>query len=126
MVYERVASHVGDIIRAHDPWTSDGMAKIWTVLVLRKYSKVIELWPKIVAAPMIADVGRRDERALGREFPRHGPDAARRAKLAEKVALIKSLPMEAAERVHKLMLELSSDATRAGKIAKEIVRSGQV
>lgn len=131
----KVARHVGEIIRAHDPQTSDGMAEIRAVL--SKYSEVIEPWAKAAAARMIADVGRRDEkaweensRAIGRTLREEIANAPTgqylRAKLAENVKLIKSLPTEAAERVHRLTLEAITDATRASEIAKEIARSGAV
>lgn len=131
----KVARHVGDIIKAHDPATSDGMAEIRTIL--GKYSEVIEPWAKSAAARMIADVGRRDEKAweenskaMGRSLRQEIANAPTgqylRAKLAENVKLIKSLPTEAAERVHKLTLEAITSAGRAGEIATEIARSGDV
>lgn len=47
-------------------------------------------------------------------------------RLAEQVALIKSLPIEAAQRVHALTIEGLENGTRAAEIAKEIRRSGEV
>jgi SPP1 gp7 family putative phage head morphogenesis protein len=131
----KVARHVGEIIRAHDPQTSDGMAEIRAIL--GKYSEVIEPWAKAAAARMIADVGRRDEkaweensRAMGRalraEIAKAPAGEFLRSKLSENVKLIKSLPTEAAERVHKLTLEGITNAARAGEIAQEIARSGEV
>lgn len=131
----KVARHVGEIIKAHDPATSDGMAEIRTVLA--KYAEVIEPWAKAAAARMIADVGRRDEkaweensRAMGRTLREEIASAPTgqylRERLAENVRLIKSLPIEAAERVHKLTLEGIANATRASEIAAEIARSGEV
>lgn len=131
----KVARHVGDIIKAHDPATSAGMAEIRTIL--GKYSEVIEPWAKSAAARMIADVGRRDEKAweenskaMGRSLREELANAPTgkylRAKLAENVKLIKSLPTEAAERVHKLTLEAITNAGRAGEVATEIARSGDV
>jgi SPP1 gp7 family putative phage head morphogenesis protein len=45
--------------------------------------------------------------------------------LAEQVHLIRSIPTEAAQRVHRLVIE-GHGSTRAGDIAKEIMRSGNV
>jgi len=131
----KVARHVGDIIRNHHPETSDGMAEIRAILA--KYAEVIEPWAKVAAGRMIADVGRRDEkaweansqamgRALREELANAPTGQFLRAKLAENVGLIKSLPIEAAQRVHRLTLEGINNATRAGEIAKEIGRSGEV
>lgn len=131
----KVARHVGDIIRNHRPETSDGMAEIRAILA--KYSEVIEPWAKVAAARMIADVGRRDlkaweqnSQAMGRSLREEIANAPTgqflRAKLAENVKLIKSLPTEAAQRVHNLTLEGINKATRASEIAEEIARSGEV
>jgi len=131
----KVARHVGDIIRNHKPETSDGMAEIRAILA--KYAEVIEPWAKVAAGRMIADVGRRDEKAwevnskaMGRSLREEIANAPTghflRAKLAENVKLIKSLPTEAAERVHTLTLEGINNATRSSEIAKEIARSGEV
>lgn len=49
-----------------------------------------------------------------------------RALMAEQVGLIRSIPLEAAERVHRLTIEALEDGTRAAAISKEIQRSGEV
>jgi uncharacterized protein with gpF-like domain len=49
-----------------------------------------------------------------------------RTRLAEQVTLIKSLPLDAAQRVHDLTLKGLEDSTRAREIAREISRSGEV
>lgn len=131
----KVARHVGDIIREHDPFVSDGMAEIKAVLA--KYAEVITPWAKAAAARMIADVGRRDEKAweanskaMGRALRGEVLNAPTgqflRERQAENVKLITSLPKEAAERVQKLTLEAMFDSSRASSIAKEIARSGEV
>jgi SPP1 gp7 family putative phage head morphogenesis protein len=131
----KVARHVGDIIRNHQPDTADGMAEIRAIL--SKYSEAIAPWAKTAAARMITDVGRRDEKAweenskaMGRSLREEIASAPTgqylRDKLAENVKLIRSLPTEAAERVHNLTLEALFDASRSSEIAKEIARSGEV
>lgn len=131
----KVARHVGDIVKGHDATSSDGLAEIRSILA--KYSEVITPWAKVAAGRMIADVGRRDEKAweenskaMGRALRAEIADAPTgqflRAKLAENVKLITSLPTEAGERVHKLTLEALFDASRASEIAKEIGRTGDV
>lgn len=131
----KVARHVGDIIRNHKPETTDGLAEIRAILA--KYAEVITPWAKVAASRMIADVGRRDEKAweqnskaMGRSLREEIASAPTgqylRAKLAENVKLIRSLPTEAAQRVHNLTIEGLNNATRASEIAKEIARSGEV
>ena len=46
--------------------------------------------------------------------------------LAEQVTLIQSIPLEAAQRVHRLTLEGVENSTRASEIAKEILRTEEV
>jgi SPP1 gp7 family putative phage head morphogenesis protein len=131
----KVARHVGDIIKAHQPETSDGMAEIRAIL--SKYAEVITPWAKVTAARMIADVGRRDEKAweanskaMGRALRDEVTNAPTgfylRERLAENVKLITSLPTEAGERVHELTLEAMFNASRSSEVAKEIARSGEV
>lgn len=86
---------------------------------------------------MLREVNRRDEaawaeytrelsRALRTEIRTAPTGAAMQALLAEQVTLIKSIPLDAAKRVHVLTLEALEDGSRASQIAKEIMRSGQV
>ena len=46
--------------------------------------------------------------------------------LHEQVELITSLPLDAAERVHKMTVEALSNSGRAEEMAKEILRTGEV
>jgi SPP1 gp7 family putative phage head morphogenesis protein len=99
---------------------------------LKIYAKTIEPWAKSVAGRMLADVSRRDEamwNTLGRSMSR-----ALRAEIANaptglifqelmagQVALITSLPLKAAQRVHELVIEgRISTAGRAKDLATEI------
>lgn len=86
---------------------------------------------------MLEDLNRRDEqawmqqaremsRALRDELRRAPTGETMRALMAEQVTLIKSIPLEAAERVHRLTIEALEDSTRAAAISKEIQRSGEV
>lgn len=86
---------------------------------------------------MLADVSARDSqtwmelsgelsKALRDEIRNAPTGELMREMLAEQVTLIKSLPLEAAQRVHDLTLKGIEDGTRAKEIAKEIARSGEV
>lgn len=105
--------------------------------VLRKYGKAIEPWARSVANKMVNRIAKADENAwaklgktVGRELRKELTDAPTgqflRAFLEEQVALITSLPSEAADRVHKLTLEAVVTGTRAKEIAAEILRTGEV
>lgn len=132
----KVAAHVGDIVAGFDPdrWESADAIGV----VLRQYADtVLRPWAKAVAERMIADVNARDHRewmaasrkigkALRNEIDATPVGDVIRARLAEQVDLITSLPKEAAERVHKLALEGITNGARASEIAREILRTGEV
>ncbi len=86
---------------------------------------------------MLDDLNRRDEqawmqqaqemsRALRDELRRAPTGETMRALMAEQVTLIKSIPLEAAKRVHRLTIEALEDGTRAAQISKAIQESGEV
>lgn len=104
---------------------------------LRRYADALTGWAESTAQRMLSDVAARDERAwmrvsqemgaeIGRIIKRTPVGEAMRASMAEQVTLIKSLPLEAAERVHRLVVEAQETGVRAETIAKEIMRTGEV
>lgn len=132
----RLASHIGSIIR--DMWDpADPLSASEISMVLDRYASTIVPWATSVGKRMITEVAARDRAAwmktsahMGRLLQNELENApiglVVRAKLAEQVGLITSLPTEAAERVHRLTLEGITSAKRASTIAKEIGRSGEV
>jgi SPP1 gp7 family putative phage head morphogenesis protein len=132
----QVAQQIGHIVNGMAP---DGIVADVTALVatLNRYSDILRPWAESVASRMIADVTRRDAaawekhgkiigRALKVEIANAPTGQAMRARLAEQVELIASLPRDAAERVHRLTTEAITKGTRASEIAKEIMASGDV
>lgn len=104
---------------------------------LNRYADALDGWAHSVARRMLADVAARDERAWMAASREMGAEIGRivkstpigevmQAKMAEQVGLIKSLPREAAERVHKLVIEGQETGARADVIAREIMRTGEV
>jgi len=104
---------------------------------LEDYSVLITPWAKAVANYMLADTARREAKT----WKTHGIEMSRaiRAELAyaptgvtyrklmdEQVALIKSMPLDAAQRVHHLATLTRTDSTRASTVAKEILKTGEV
>ncbi|WP_233496782.1 phage minor head protein [Dyella sp. AtDHG13] len=65
-------------------------------------------------------------RELRREIQTAPTGELFQALLNEQVTLIKSIPLDAAQRVHELTIKGLEDSTRASEIAKEIGRSGEV
>lgn len=111
----KVARHIGDLVMglfdAADP-ASAGIVE----RALRRYAPTIEAWAGSVGGRMVAEVAARDRKAwmavsremgaaIHREIERAPTGALLRARLAEQVSLITSLPTEAADRVHQLTIE---------------------
>ena len=105
--------------------------------LLHRYAEALIPWAERAAAEMLTEVNRRDEkawmqlsadlsRALRQEIRTAPTGATMQALLAEQVTLIKSIPLDAAKRVHKLTIEGIEDSTRASEISKAIQASGDV
>lgn len=104
---------------------------------LNSYAEVIDPWARAVAGAMVADVARRDRqmwrqvaRELGKgvrnEIENAPTGAIMRALQDEQVKLIKSLPLEAARRVHELSAGATSSGRRAADVASDILATGDV
>ncbi|MBB3004371.1 SPP1 gp7 family putative phage head morphogenesis protein [Paraburkholderia tropica] len=131
----KVAQQVGSII---SPFTPGDMSAVPTIeQLLKAYSDMLKGWATQTASNMLMDVALRDEHAwqtMARELSaglrqeiRNAPTGqVMKALLAEQVALIQSIPLEAAQRIHRLTLEGIEDSTRFQEIAKEIQRSEEV
>jgi SPP1 gp7 family putative phage head morphogenesis protein len=98
---------------------------------------MLKPWAGAVSRYMIAEVNKRNEatwKAVGKEMGRallaeiqQAPTGMLFSALQdEQVSLITSLPLGAAKRVHDLTQKGLIDSRRAGEIAKEIARTGQV
>ena len=131
----QIAKHIGDIVRGFDPRSFEG--NLWIRVALEKYAQTIEPWARAVGARMVAEVAHSERRAwlsrsveigraLHREIETTPIGEIVRQRLADQVTLIKSIPLEAAERVHALTLEGIANGTRASEIAEDIMRQGEV
>lgn len=132
-----VAKAVGHIVEGFAP---KGVVKRPQQLrhALRAYSDLLDPWAHAVSERMVAEVGQKDEQAwaaMSREIGQELRSEIKRAPtgglfkrlVAERVTLIKSLPTQAAERVHRLTIEaMSETGARAAEIAKDIQRTGHV
>lgn len=106
--------------------------------VLRQYAQTIKPWARSVAEKMLARVAQKDETswmrmgkemgvAMRKELEGAPTGEMLREFLEEQVHLITSLPIEAAERVHRLTTEgLVAGGRRASDIAKDILQTGSV
>lgn len=131
----KVAQQVGAIIDVFPAGDPEAVPAITDMLA--KYAEVLIPWATATASKMLGEVNRRDEqawfshaneisRALREEIRTAPTGAVMQALISEQVTLIKSLPLDAAKRVHELTLAGIEDGTRAKEIAKEIQRSGEV
>lgn len=135
----QVARQVGALISGHAP---EGVIETEAQLsgieeTLRRYADLIGPWAEAAARYMLTDASRRNERAwttageemgaaLRQEIQTAPTGELYRRLMAEQVTLIKSLPLDAAQRVHDLVIESRSSGQRATEIAKEIMRTGDV
>lgn len=131
----KLARHCGDIIAAFPP--GDPLALPHILKVLKEYAAALGPWANVTAAGMLADVGARDKilwaevtkgmsQALRHELNNAPTGMVYAVLQARQVELIRSIPLDAAERVHKLTMEGMINSTRASEIANEIRRSGKV
>lgn len=104
---------------------------------MSKYAQLLRPWAHAAAGAMLTDVDRRDytmwselSGSIGQSLRhelRYAPTGRTlREALQRNVDLITSLPLDAAERVHKMTTEALVTGRRAEDIAKEIMRSGDV
>ena len=131
----QVAAQVGRMIAAFPPADPSALPTIEQMLA--KYAEALAPWAHATAAKMIAEVNQRDLaqwRTIGQEMSAEirreiltAPTGEAMRKLMEQqVSLIKSIPTDAAQRVHDLTIKSIEDSGRASEIAKEIMRSGDV
>lgn len=127
-----MATEVGSIVKGFGPGKPSAIIR-----ALEGYSQLIGPWAKSVAEYMIADVNRRNERVwrdVGKEMGRalrmeisYAPTGNVFAMLLDsQVGLIKSIPLDAAQRVQALTVEGLVTGNRAATIAAEIMRSEEV
>lgn len=131
-----LARQVGMIARGMSPDGSLGNAQALAD-ALRAYAKVIRPWAESVAKLMVADVARRDAamwkkqnadlgRALAAELSAAPTGSLLTVLQAQQVALIQSIPLKAAERVHAIAQESLVTSARAKELAQQILATEDV
>jgi SPP1 gp7 family putative phage head morphogenesis protein len=131
-----IGRHVGAIVRG---FTTKGKVDNFEAMKqsLTDYSRTLRPWAIAVTHRMQTDVSLRDMKAwkqlsqslgsgLAKEIAKTPVGEIHRKLMAEQVQLITTIPLEAAERVHKLSIEALLSSERAESVQKEIMRSGQV
>lgn len=131
----QVARQIDAIVKGLSPDGEVEDSKI--IRALTGYADLLTPWAESVARYMVADVSRRNarswkqtgeemSRALRVELEQAPTGGIFSALMQEQVTLIKSLPLEAAMRVHKLTTEAKLQGKRPSDVAAEIMRTGEV
>lgn len=132
----RLAVHVGQMVSGVNP-VANPAAVPAVADMLRRYADALMPWAEATVASMVADVNARDlamwrnagqqmSEAVRREILGAPTGEAMRDLMASQVELIRSIPLEAAQRVHDLTIAGLEDGPRAARIAEEIMRTGEV
>lgn len=130
-----MASQVGSIVSAFDPGNPETVPTVQQIL--RRYAEALTDWARATAGRMLADVEQVDRSAwavlsaemsaeLQREIASAPTGELLRQRLDENVTLIKSIPLDAAQRVHDLTLRGLETSTRGEDIRRAILASGDV
>lgn len=133
----QVARRVGTVIDMLAPSGPTAASADAITRLLDRYAETLTGWATVTATKMLRAVSRQDRkvwmahseemgRQLTAEIMETETGALFRSRLADQVGLIKSLPIDAARRVHDLTTEALVDGTRSTEIAEQIAKSGEV
>ncbi len=132
----QLSKQIDQIVKGMVPTgTADNSHQI--AALLRSYSDTIRPWAQSIARRMLERVADKDEKAwielsrdIGKSLRKELNDAPiglpLQRLLDEQVHLITSLPLDAAQRVHKMTTEGLLQGRRASDIAKDILETGRV
>ncbi len=131
----KVADQVLTLVRGFDITDQSVVPRLRSVL--EKYALALEPWAQATAERMLNEVNQKDHQlwmslsqemsaSLRREIERAPTGLTMRNLLAQQVGLIKSLPLEAAQRIQNLTIERLNDSRRASELVGEILRTGEV
>jgi len=130
-----VAREVGKLVKGHAPTDQISATKLRDAL--RRYSDLIAPWAKRIVTNILKSVNNQDLYAWRKHTMEMG-EATRKEILSfntgksfqklmeENVELIKSIPLEAAERVHELVIKGLSEGMRADELAEKILKTESV
>lgn len=131
-----VATQVGKIVRKFV--TSTGVTDPHKLIdALQRYAEILTPWAQRVAESLLSDVNIRDTKSWERYSSNIGLGIKKEIRNApvgnvmrdlmqQQVTLIKSLPIQAAERVHHTVITGLAKGQRADVVAAEILRTGLV
>ena len=131
----QIATMIGNLINGFDLENPASVNRI--TATLERYAQTLKPWAESVATLMLEEATRRDDQAwaalsrgmardLRAELRTAPIGGALRTLMGEQVDLITSLPLEAAERVHREAIEALSSGERPEQMAKRIAATGEV
>jgi len=135
-IYERalrgIAREVGKLIDGYQP--TDPVSSASLTQALKGYSELIGPWALHLATNLFGQVDRQDKMAwqehsktmsesLRKEIANTDTGSVLQALLRANVLLIKSIPIQAAERVHNLVQENMMVGLRSSELAKKIMET---
>ena len=131
----RIAKHLQEIV--NEFWDNTAESTFLIKQLAKRYSDYITPWVVAVSKRMHDEVNARDLRswesythnmssAIQREVKRTPVGDVMRQLLREQVHLIKSIPIDAAERVHELTVRGIAQGLREADIREAVMRTGSV
>lgn len=129
----KAAEHVASIIHGFDPQKDASEIEE----TLARYAETLDPWARAVASRMLEEVSSRDRRrwrtvakqmgrALHAELDLAPTGQLMHQLMRDQVNLIKSIPLEAAERVHEIAIGSLYSGERQSKLVDEILKTGEV
>lgn len=131
----KIAGYIDTIVKGFD--VNNPQTYPLIVAALNEYSNTLEHWANNAAGRIITDVSLRDEKTwliYAQDLSRGMKDQIRNTDvgavyqqlLNEQVRLIKSLPLDAAQRIQDLSTRALIEGSRASEISSMIMASGHV
>jgi SPP1 gp7 family putative phage head morphogenesis protein len=133
-----LAAKIGRLVTGYSDPLNDGEQRFRIQQALTAYADQITPWAQALAGRVVREIDWANRKAfaehsaemsrtLRRELENAPTGEMMRFMRAEQVQLIRSLPLEAAERVQEIALKnLTTTGLRADSLAKEIQRTGDV
>lgn len=133
----KLAAKIGALVNGYENPIDDPAAVDPITNALNAYAAQITPWARSVSARIVAEIdfqnrrayaahSQRMSRALKRELDTAPTGEMMRFMMAEQVELIRSLPLEAAKRVHELAIKGIIQGHRASALSKMIQQTGEV
>lgn len=138
MQLRQIAAKIGKLVEGYDNALNSAAQRQRIDANLAHYADQLTPWARAAAARVVTEVNFANaaayakhsadmSRGLRRELLRAPTGQMMRLMQAEQVELIRSLPLEAAQRVHEIAIKnMVEGGKRADALAREIMRTGDV